>query len=103
MLVTVPIPRLRSFIVNWLNPLGADPQVLARRPASLRRTDSARRGPPAPKGRRLQRPQSARRSRSTTAHGRHPFPPRDLDPAGADSGTGNIRDRQSISRASGSP
>ena len=26
---TVPDPRLRSFIVNWLNPLGADPQVIA--------------------------------------------------------------------------
>jgi len=30
-----PDPRLRSFIVNWLNPLGADPHVLA---AGLNRT-----------------------------------------------------------------
>ena len=29
-------PRLRSFIINWLNPLGADPKILA---AELDRID----------------------------------------------------------------
>ena len=39
-------PRLRSFIVNWLNPLGADPKAIA---AELDRLDSpaTRRPPPA--------------------------------------------------------
>jgi hypothetical protein len=32
-----PDPRLRSFILNWLNPLGADPRVVA---AELARLDS---------------------------------------------------------------
>src|SRR5262249_33786994 len=36
-------PRLRSFLLNWLTPLGADPQVLAR---ELERLDS--RPPPVP-------------------------------------------------------
>src|SRR5205085_739193 len=34
-------PRLRSFIMNWLNPLGADPKALV---AELDRLDSGRRG-----------------------------------------------------------
>ena len=34
-------PRLRSFIVNWLNPLGADPKLIA---AELDRLDSVRPG-----------------------------------------------------------
>jgi len=40
-------PRLRSFIVNWLNPLGADPKLIA---AELDRLDSpaTRPSPPAP-------------------------------------------------------
>ena len=38
-------PRLRSFIVNWLNPLGADPKLIA---AELDRLDSVRRGSPDP-------------------------------------------------------
>ncbi len=39
-----PDPRLRSFIVNWLNPLGADPKLTA---AELDRLDSpAKRHPP---------------------------------------------------------
>jgi hypothetical protein len=43
-------PRLRSFLVNWLNPLGADPQVIA---AELAQRDSpatrpVRRGSPDP-------------------------------------------------------
>ncbi len=39
-------PRLRSFIVNWLNPLGADPKVIA---AALDQRDSPaiRHAPPA--------------------------------------------------------
>src|SRR5262249_40229511 len=39
-------PRLRSFLVNWLNPLGADPRVLA---AELDRLN-VRRGSPDPAG-----------------------------------------------------
>ena len=38
-------PRLRSFIVNWLNPLGTDPKRIA---AELDRLDSVRRGSPDP-------------------------------------------------------
>jgi formylglycine-generating enzyme required for sulfatase activity len=38
-------PRLRSFIVNWLDPLGADPRILA---AELAHLDSVRRGSPDP-------------------------------------------------------
>ena len=37
-------PRLRSFIVNWLNPLGADPQVIA---AELERIDPSIKPTPA--------------------------------------------------------
>ena len=47
-------PRLRSFIVNWLNPLGADPKRDRRRarPARLRRARSAGDGPAHPPPRR---------------------------------------------------
>jgi formylglycine-generating enzyme required for sulfatase activity len=38
-------PRLRSFLINWLNPLGADPRAIIR---ELDRLDSARRGSPDP-------------------------------------------------------
>ena len=38
-------PRLRSFIVNWLNPLGADPKRIA---AELDRLDNVGRGSPDP-------------------------------------------------------
>jgi len=38
-----PDPRLRSFIINWLNPLGADPEIVA---AELERLDRAGRGSP---------------------------------------------------------
>ncbi len=40
-------PRLRSFIVNWLNPLGADPELIA---AELDRLDNVGRGSPDPAG-----------------------------------------------------
>jgi hypothetical protein len=40
--------RLRSFLVNWLNPLGADPKALI---AELDRRDSVRRRSPDPAGR----------------------------------------------------
>ena len=53
-------PRLRSFIVNWLNPLGADPKLIA---AELDRIDPQRQADARP---------------GTAAHGRHPLPPRDL-------------------------
>jgi formylglycine-generating enzyme required for sulfatase activity len=39
-----PDPRLRSFIINWLNPLGADPKVIA---AELYRIDPKARATPA--------------------------------------------------------
>ena len=70
-------PRLRSFIVNWLNPLGADPRRIA---AELLGLDS-RRAPVAPDARR-----------PAPQDGRHPLPPRDLDAPGADPGPGDLRD-----------
>ena len=67
-------PRLRSFIVNWLSPLGADPRDPRRRT-------------------RPDRPQRQAHARPRAAvHGRHPVPPRDLAAAGADPGTGDVRD-----------
>ena len=54
-------PRLRSFIVNWLNPLGADPKLIA---AELDRID-------------LQRQADARPG--AAVDGRHPVPSRDLE------------------------
>ena len=69
-----PDPRLRSFIVNWLNPLGADPKADRRRA----RAD-----------RDLSRHADAHRS-ATRDDGCHPVPPRDLDPAGADPGPGDL-------------
>jgi tetratricopeptide (TPR) repeat protein len=50
-------PRLRSFIVNWLNPLGADPKTLA---AELARLDSSPR--PAERG------EGARRAGEGSSH-----------------------------------
>src|SRR5262249_42601590 len=38
-------PSLRSFLVNWLNPLGADPRLIA---AGLVRIDQRVKPPPAP-------------------------------------------------------
>ena len=40
-------PRLRSFIINWLNPLGADPKLIA---AELDRIDANAKPSPAPQG-----------------------------------------------------
>ena len=71
-------PRLRSFIVNWLNPLGADPQRDRRRARPARFSPSPRgAGERAAAG----RVRGLRPRRQT--HGRHPLPPRDLDAAGA--------------------
>ena len=73
-------PRLRSFIVNWLNPLGADPEADRRRtrPDRLQRQAHAR-------------PRAAE-------NGRHPVPPRDLDASGADPGAGDIRHGRAVPR-----
>ena len=78
-----PDPRLRSFIVNWLNPLGADPEIVARRarPAG----SSAHRHAPT-------------RPRRQRQDGHHPLPPRDLDAAGADPGPGDVWDRRALPR-----
>ena len=76
-------PRLRSFIVNWLNPLGADPKVIA---AELERIDPNAKPTPA------QRPAD---------DGRHPVPSRDLDAAGVDPGTGDIRHGGAVPRRAG--
>ena len=54
-------PRLRSFIVNWLNPLGADPNVIA---AELERIDPSVKPTPV---------------EAPTDDGRHPLPSRDLE------------------------
>ena len=54
-------PRLRSFIVNWLNPLGADPKTIAAElarldsPATARRERRGRRP-----GERVSRPRPGR-------------------------------------------
>jgi formylglycine-generating enzyme required for sulfatase activity/tetratricopeptide (TPR) repeat protein len=45
-----PDPRLRSFIINWLNPLGADPRTLA---AEFDRIDSNAKPTPAPGQQRM--------------------------------------------------
>ena len=76
-------PRLRSFIVNWLSPLGADPKTIA---AELDRLAANRQAHARP---------------GATVHGRHPLPPRDLDAAGVDPGTGDIRDGRAVSRRAG--
>ena len=76
-------PRLRSFIVNWLNPLGADPKVIAaeldRHPGD-RQTDT--------------RP-------GTAVHGCGAVPSRDLAAAGLDPGAGNLRHGGAIPRRAG--
>ena len=53
-------PRLRSFIVNWLNPLGADPKLIA---AEFDRIDPQRQADARP---------------AAAEDGRHPVPSRDL-------------------------
>ena len=54
-------PRLRSFIVNWLNPLGADPHAVA---AELERLDSSPR--PAERGEGGRRPGEGSSAPATT-------------------------------------
>ena len=61
-------PRLRSFIVNWLNPLGADPEADRRR-ARLATGLERRASPATPSPRHPE-------------DGCHPLPPRDLESAG---------------------
>ena len=97
-LVHSPDPRLRSFIINWLNPLGADPHDRRRR-GRAKCSERLPGLPPwargHPKGRR---PSSDRRSpirhAATAAHRRHPLRPRLLDPARPDPGRGNLRRRE---------
>jgi formylglycine-generating enzyme required for sulfatase activity/tetratricopeptide (TPR) repeat protein len=63
-------PRLRSFILNWLNPLGADPHAVA---AELERLDSPPR--PAERGEGGRRPGEGS-STATTSMGANPASPR---------------------------
>ena len=77
-------PRLRSFIVNWLNPLGADPEADRRRARPIEFS----RHPP--------------RATRHPKDGRHPVPPRDLDAPCADPGIGDVRRRKGCLPASGS-
>ena len=97
-------PRLRSFMINWLNPLGADPNLIADRARASRQRRaqgehrSRRAGlKPRPDNRTLgaglqtppdQRPQV---SALPATHGHHPLPPRNLDPPGPDPGAGHLR------------
>ena len=73
-------PRLRSFIVNWLTPLGADPRTLV---AELDRLPATAKPTPSPE---------------SAVHGRRPFPSRDLDAPGADPGVGGVRHGRAVSR-----
>ena len=75
-------PRLRSFIVNWLNPLGADPKAIGGR---ARSGSSSARPTPSPVTRHPE-------------HGFHPLPPRDLSPPRPDPGPGNLRGRYLLPR-----
>jgi serine/threonine protein kinase/formylglycine-generating enzyme required for sulfatase activity len=58
-------PRLRSFIVNWLNPLGADPRTVV---AEFARPDSSPR--PAERGEGARRPGEGPGAQAMTAVGR---------------------------------
>ena len=90
-------PRLRSFIVNWLNPLGADPHAVA---AELDRSALWARALPAhPTAGLLEAPLIRGPSipgrggdpapaRGTPSDGRRPLPSRDLPAAGLDPGAG---------------
>ena len=78
-------PRLRSFIVNWLNPLGADPKHDRRR---ARPTGFSRHPPRAPATRRWTRSSSHPETSTRRA----------LDP-----GPGHIRDRSPFSRRARAP
>jgi hypothetical protein len=52
-------PRLRSFLVNWLNPLGADPRILAAELVRRRSLESTR-------GRPADRPLESRLQRTSS-------------------------------------
>ncbi len=72
-----PDPRLRSFIVNYLNPLGADPRIIA---AEFDRLDDVGRGSPDP----AQEPDRRSRALGPTVRRRDRFgPSEDGDPPGA--------------------
>ena len=77
-------PRLRSFIVNWLSPLGADPKAHCRRTRPASTADAK----PTP-------------AQGQQTHGRDPVPPRDLDAAGADPGPGDLRAGRTLPRRAG--
>ena len=76
-------PRLRSFIVNWLSPLGADPKTIA---AELDRISPRPPSPRPPRG-----------NSSWTPSSSTPRP----RAAGADPGAGDIRDGGTVSRRAG--
>ena len=73
-------PRLRSFIVNWLNPLGAVPKVIAD---ELERIDPSI------------KPTHAR---TPKGNGCRPVPPRDLAAACDDPGAGTVWRRETLGR-----
>ena len=77
-------PRLRSFIVNWLEPSWSRPQDHCRRTGT---SPGDRQSDPRP---------------GATVHGRHPLPPRDLATAGVDPGAGDVRHGRCCLPASGS-
>jgi serine/threonine protein kinase len=98
-------PRLRSFIINWLNPLGADPHPIVatllpprpngeRVPAGRVRGSDAHYAPVA----RDHSPLTTHHSPLTGQHGHDPLPPRDLSPPRPDPGPGNLRGRYLLSR-----
>ncbi len=95
-------PRVRSFVVNWLNPLGADPRAIA---AELDRLDNVGRGSPDPTvfvGRGSPDPAlSVGRGSPDPAQGpdrRSPAPA-----AAADSGRPSVPERAAILRVPGDP
>ncbi len=103
-LVHRPDPRFRSFIVNWLNPLGAEPHVVV---AELERkcSEQLTRHPAGPAGSRrappFQRPEAsptARRNRQRIDA--ILFDPDGFDAGRADSGRGNLREGEVLSPAS---
>ena len=107
-------PRLRSFIVNWLKPLGADPKLLS---AELDRR--VVRGPPDPAqgptgGLQLPgqrsirgdlRSRAARRPATNTAQRDrgNPLRSRYLDPPGTDPSARHLRHRRIIARRARAP
>ena len=93
-------PRLRSFIVNWLNPLGADPKrIAAELTADPSLAGSGRAGGVSPlSSRRSRQGADAPRSPFHPEDGCHPLPPRDLSPPRPDPGPGNLRGRYLLPR-----